>query len=182
LLLKGPRTLLGCVLAVFALQCGAGAGPGPEPLGSPAASSSADVADFTLESLDGETRSLSDFAGRDVVLLVFWGSWCQSCVAAMSQLNEVYQRQRAKGFTVLGVSMDGPETVADVNAYVRRNRISFPVLLDQESRAVSLHNPQRVAPYFVLLGRDGRVVRRRDGFQPGDAQEIEKDVVGALGR
>jgi len=140
------------------------------------------VADFTLESLDGETRSLSDFAGKEVVLLVFWGSWCQTCVAAMNQLNEVYQRQQAKGFTVLGISMDGPETVADVHAYVRRNRISFPVLLDQESRAVSLHNPQRVAPFFVLLGRDGRVLRRRDGFQPGDAQEIEKDVVGALGR
>ena len=170
------------MLAVLALQCSPSTAAAPNHPAPPASSTSADVADFTLESLDGETRSLSDFAGRDVVLLVFWGSWCQSCVAAMSQLNEVYQRHQASGFTVLGVSMDGPETVADVHAYVRRNRISFPVLLDQESRAVSLHNPQRVAPFFVLLGSDGRVVRRRDGFQPGDAQEIEKDVVGALGQ
>jgi len=140
------------------------------------------VADFTLETLDGNTVSLSDFAGKGVVLLVFWGSWCQACAAAMVQLNEVYGRHHDAGFELLGVSMDGPDTLAEVRAYVQRNGIDFPVLLDQESRAVSLYNPKRVAPFFVLLGKDNAIVSRRDGYQPGDESVIEEQIVGAIAR
>lgn len=153
----------------------------PSPT-TPGAESPRQVADFTLDTLDGSTVSLSDFAGRGVVLLVFWGSWCQACAAAMVQLNEVYGRHHEAGFELLGISMDGPETLGSVRAFVQRNGIDFLVLLDQESRAVSLYNPKRVAPFFVLLGKDNAVVSRRDGYQPGDESTIEEQIVGAISR
>jgi peroxiredoxin len=149
---------------------------------SSAGEATRNVADFTLETVDGETVHLSDYVGKNVILLDFWATWCEPCLAAMPHLQKMYETHKGDGFVVLSISMDGPETVAEVRSYVQRQNLSFPVLLDEESRAVSLYNPKRSAPYSVLIARDGTILHKRDGYQPGDEIEIEKEVVAAMGR
>jgi peroxiredoxin len=172
------RTLsLACSIApsVACLGCSSsaqGAGPG--------AATQAEVPDFTLESVDGRTIALSSYVGHSVVLIDFWATWCEPCLAEMPHLNELYEHNKDRGLVVLGVAMDGPDTVADVRAYVQRNRLGFPVLLDQESRAVSLYNPKRAAPFSVLIGRDGRIIKKRDGYVPGDERAMAADIAAAL--
>ncbi len=140
------------------------------------------IADFSLETVDGKTVSLSDYVGKKVILLDFWATWCEPCLAAMPHLNEIYKDHKDEGFVLLSISMDGPDTVAEVRSYTQRHNLDFPVLLDQESRAVSLYNPKRSAPYSVLIAKDGTILHKRDGYQPGDEVEIEDEVVEALAR
>ncbi|MGI5863281.1 MAG: peroxiredoxin family protein [Myxococcales bacterium] len=140
-----------------------------------------EAADFTLNTVDGRKVSLSDHLGRDVVLINFWATWCTPCVYEMPHLQALYEKHKDEGFIVLGVAMDGPETIASVAPFVRRHSIGFPVLLDEETRAVSLYNPQRAAPFNVLIDRSGRVVSAREGFNAGDEKSIEAAVVALLG-
>lgn len=135
--------------------------------------------DFVLRDVDGRTVRLSDYAGQ-VVLLDFWATWCVPCEAEIPHLQALYQQHKAQGFVVLGVSMDGPETVAGVGPFVRRHGLSFPVLLDEETKAVSIYNPKRTAPLSVLLDRSGRVVRVRSGYNVGDEKLIAEDVAKLL--
>ena len=189
----------GAIALVVVSACGGAPSTGSDPatpasIGDPAGgetssgeTSSSDgptrqVADFTLETIDGKTVHLSDYVGKKVVLLDFWATWCEPCLAAMPHLQNMYEAHGSDGFVVLSISMDGPETIAEVRSYVQRQGLSFPVLLDEESRAVSLYNPRRSAPYSVLIARDGTILHKRDGYQPGDEIEIEKEVVAALGR
>jgi len=58
--------------------------------------------------------------------------------------------------------------------------VTFPILLDQESRVVALYNPRASAPYSVLIGRDGSVLQRREGYTTGSHAEVERDVEQAL--
>jgi peroxiredoxin len=153
--------------------------PGNTP-SSASRATPARVADFTLETVDGKTVSLSDFTGKNVVMIDFWATWCEPCLSAQPLLNDMYKRHKDKGFVLLSIAMDGPDTVAEVRSYVQRQNLAFPVLLDQESRAVSLYNPKRSAPFSVIIGRDGSIVSKHDGFQVGDEIEIEKDVLAAL--
>jgi peroxiredoxin len=98
------------------------------------------------------------------------------CEAELPHLEKLYGDFHDKGFVVLGVAMDGPETVAQVGPFVRRYQLSFPVLLDEETKVVGVYNPKRTAPLSVLIDRKGSVARVRQGYSAGDEKLIEEDV------
>jgi peroxiredoxin len=138
--------------------------------------------DFELDTLDGDTVRLSDYLGRDVVLLDFWATYCDPCLAAMPRLEQLHNKYADRGFVVLGVNIDGPLSTAQVRTEVVKLGVTFPILLDSESRVVSLYNPKTSAPYSVLIGRDGKILMRKEGYTSGSGATLEKDVVAALGQ
>jgi peroxiredoxin len=161
--------LAGCVTTGAAL---------PDTTAEPPSGSVA--TDFTLRDAEGRDVRLSDHAGK-VVLIDFWATWCQPCVAGMPHLQEMYTRLKDRGFVVLGVSMDGPESVATVPSFVRNMGVTFPILLDEETRVVSIYNPKRTAPLQVLVDRGGRIAQVRQGYNVGDEKLIEAEVERLLG-
>lgn len=171
------KATLALVGATLLLGCSA-AGPSAAP--SAGSSTAARPPDFELPRLHGGTERLSDHFGKNVVLVDFWATFCKPCLRAMPDLDALYRARRERGFVVLGVSIDGPGSTADVQAEVARLGVSFPILLDQESRAVALYNPRASAPFSVLIGRDGRVLAQREGYTTGSHASIERDVDAAL--
>ena len=61
--------------------------------------------DFTEPNITGKNVSLSDFHGK-IVLLEFWGSWCQPCRKGNPALVKIYNEFKDKGFDILGVVAD----------------------------------------------------------------------------
>lgn len=178
------RLALGAAFAV-AMGCGNTDSlqthePGGEaaPRGSRRPGTSA--ADFTARDIEGKTFKLSDHLGKDVILLNFCASWCEPCVAEFPHLRRMYEANKSKGFTILAVAMDGPETVANVPAFARRNQLNFPMLTDEDSRIASLYNPKKSAPLSVLIDRTGKISAIREGYNPGDEEFLAKDVAKAL--
>lgn len=135
--------------------------------------------DFVLRDTAGRTVRLSDYRGQ-VVLLNFWATWCVPCAAELPHLQRLYQQYRDQGFVVLAISMDGPETSAAVDTHARRYGLTFPVLLDEETRVVGVYNPKRTAPFTVMLGHDGAVAGTREGYTAGDEIAIEAEVAALL--
>jgi peroxiredoxin len=136
--------------------------------------------DFELSTVDGRSERLSDHLGKEVVLLDFWATFCEPCLAGMPHLDALYRQHRKQGFVVFGIAIDGPESIAQVKNAVSRLGVSFPILLDQETRVVSLYNPKTSAPYSVLIGRDGRILKKQEGYTTGDASTVDRDVTLAL--
>lgn len=136
--------------------------------------------DFTLRDLSGRDVRLSDYLGKQVVLLDFWATWCVPCEAALPHIEALYQKYKDRGFVVLGIAMDDAKTVAQVPSFAQRYNLSFPVLLDEESKAVQLYNPKATAPYQVLIGKDGSIVKERQGYNAGDEKMLEQEVSGLL--
>jgi len=165
--------LLGCVLAAAA--CSA-------PQERPAGEAAARPPDFELPTLDGDTVRLSDHLGKQVVLIDFWATFCKPCLWAMPELEKLQQKYRASGLLVLGISLDAAGQRDEVRAEVARLGVTFPILLDQETRVVALYNPRSSAPYSVLIGRDGRVIRKQEGYSSGEMSAVEADIQAALAR
>jgi peroxiredoxin len=90
--------------------------------------------------------------------------------------------ERRKGFRLVAISMDGPETIARVRSYISRYAFTFTVLLDGETEVMQLYNPRRASPFSVLIGREGAIVWSREGYSPGDETALEELVVEMLGR
>ena len=142
--------------------------------------SGAPASDFTLRDTDGKNVRLSDFLGKDVVLIDFWATWCVPCEAELPHLEALFESNKDKGFVVLGVAMDGPETVAQVGPFARRYNLTFPVLVDEETKVVNVYNPKRTAPLSVLIDRKGVIARVRSGYSAGDEKLIAEDVASLV--
>jgi peroxiredoxin len=143
-------------------------------------STSAGTSDFALKDTEGRTRRLSDHLGKEVILLNFWATWCVPCAAELPHLEKMYQANKDRGFIVLGIAMDGPESVASVAPFARRYGLTFPVLLDEETRVVGIYNPKRSAPFNVLINRDGAIAKTREGYSAGDEVAMEADIRSLL--
>jgi peroxiredoxin len=168
------------IRAWCALVVSGALGCAPESPASEASPATGRAPDFTLQTLDGKSVALSDYLGKSVVLIDFWATYCDPCLVAMPELDRMYAKYGPRGFVVLGVSIDGPDSVAQVRSQVQKLGVRFPILLDQETRVVGLYNPKTSAPYSVLIGRDGRVLAKKEGYVTGDSTSVEQDVLRAL--
>jgi peroxiredoxin len=168
-----------CVVVSFASCGGAPDARAPAPGASSPAGGIAP--DFTASDVDGKTFRLSDHLGKSVILLDFWSTFCEPCKAEFPHLRALYDEQKAKGLLVVGVAMDGPETVADVHAFVKRFELDFPIVTDEDSRIASLYDPKKSMPLSVLIGRSGRIAVVREGYNPGEEKLVAADVAKELG-
>ena len=109
--------------------------------------------DFTLETLDGETVTLSDFQG-DWVLVNFWATWCPLCVREMPYLQEIAE---TRDIHVLGINMG--ESEGQVRRFVEEHGITFPILMQADQLLTIAYNA-RSLPQTYVIAPDGTVALR----------------------
>ena len=154
---------------------------GETPLPAP---SGPKAPDFTLKTLDGGQITLSDLKGK-VVLVDFWSTTCDPCLAELPELVKLYNERKDKGFEILAVTIDGPETSAKVPATVKKNKMTFPILLDEDTEAMDRYNPKGELPFTAVIDKQGHIVLKRAGYQPGDEaswKSLVDAVDGALAK
>jgi peroxiredoxin len=113
---------------------------------------------FTLKTFAGKPLSLADYRGQ-VVLLDFWGTFCIPCVDALPELQALQAKHGARGFTVIGVTVD--DRAAMVQKATTRAKVTYPIV--QSTPAVWSAYKVNALPSLVLVGRDGRIVKRFGG-------------------
>ncbi len=90
----------------------------------PAAGSGKDNGhDFTVETFDGETFTMSDHRGKPVVLN-FWESWCPQCQGEQPDINRVFERYKGE---VVFIGVSNNDTVADGEAYRAEYEVPYPL-------------------------------------------------------
>jgi len=116
--------------------------------------------DFTLASLDGSQTSLSSYKGK-VVFLSFWATWCGPCKQELPSIQALYEKLSSRGFVVVAVDLG--EEKAKVSQFVKANKLTFPVLLDQKVAVGGTYGANSI-PTNYLLDRSGRVLARIVGY------------------
>lgn len=131
-------------------------GTDSELIGSPAP-------DFTLKALDGHEVKLSDYRGKETVVVAFWASWCGPCRMEMPSLESFYAAHRGNGVEVLAVSIDDDPAAA--RKYAEQNHLPFPVLLDNDQQAASQYHVEGIPVIFVVDPAD-KVRFALEGLNP----------------
>lgn len=95
--------------------------------------------DFTLPSLEGESKKLSDFRGQKVIIN-FWATWCGPCKAEMPEMQTYYKNHKSQDFTILGVNMtDTEKSKKDIKPFAKQYGVTFPVVLDTKGKVMSTY-------------------------------------------
>ncbi|RWX50343.1 Thiol-disulfide isomerase or thioredoxin [Candidatus Electrothrix marina] len=155
------KTFVVCAVLLLALSSRVSATPMP---------------DFTLPSaVDGKDISSDDFKGK-VLLVTFFATWCPPCRQEIPSLIRLQKDLSAKGFSVLGLSLDDGD--ADVvNDLVEHDKINYPVLM-ADSEVVSGFGGVTGIPTSFLVGHDGKMIRSYAGYVSHELlkQDIEEII------
>jgi len=113
--------------------------------------------DFTLETLQGETVTLSDLRGKAVVVNL-WASWCPPCRAEMPALQAAYEADRDRGLEILAVDMTYQDTEQDALRFIQEFGLTFPIALDRDG-TVARQYLLRALPSTFFVGPDGVITK-----------------------
>jgi len=139
-----------------------------------------EIGGFTLETLDGDLFTLSDYLGEKVILLTFFTSYCKPCMEEHPHLERFFKEYGEQGLLVVAVNSDEPGNISKVHNWVRRYRLTFPVLLDGDFSITRQYDPDETFPLTMLIGRDKQVKHVYAGYNPGDEKELEEDLLELL--
>ncbi|MCH7996070.1 MAG: redoxin domain-containing protein [Planctomycetes bacterium] len=134
--------------------------------------------DFELESVDGESITLSALRGRIVVLdflFAGFGRGGRGGTMQLDMLDEVRRDYEAKGVTLLAIY---PDSSADsLVERLSEAEIDITVVLDPDRSVTSEYFSDAFASGIVLVGKDGVVQGRYAGFLTADtAKTLRSDL------
>ena len=88
---------------------------------------------FTLTSADGGSVSLTDYAGRKLIIFFYPAAMTPGCTTQACDFRDSLAPLRAAGCDVIGISPDSPEKLA---RYVQRDSLTYPLLSDPERQVL----------------------------------------------
>ncbi|MEV6600427.1 TlpA disulfide reductase family protein [Actinoplanes sp. NPDC051346] len=110
--------------------------------------------EVTGELLAGGTYDVTQDRGK-VVVVNFWGSWCNPCRAEADDLEGTYQATKAKNVTFVGVNSRDDRDAAKA---FERGRATYPSIFDPNgSVALKFDVTQVSTPATLILDRQGRI-------------------------
>ncbi|MBZ5534929.1 MAG: TlpA family protein disulfide reductase [Acidobacteriia bacterium] len=126
---------------------------------------------------EGEKIDTGQWKG-DVVLVDFWGTWCQPCMEALPELKQIYEKYQQRGLRIVGVLCD--QKIDKAKALLREKGYEWTEMVDRSLTAENYYHPiaRKYAvgafPTFWIIDRQG-VLRVRAA-----AETLEKQILQYL--
>lgn len=121
----------------------------------------AQFTDFSMPDPKGKMISVSDYVKKNKYTLIdFWASWCGPCRAEMPTVVKAYDLYHAKGFEVVGVSLDNNKE-AWIKA-IDQLKMPWPHMSDIKGwgcAGAALYNVKGI-PANVLIDQQGKIVAK----------------------
>lgn len=132
---------------------------------------------FTVQSLEGKEVQFASLATGKPVLVDFWATWCAPCIKAMPELQKLHRQHAAKGFSVVGISID--EEHQKARQFAATKKLGYPIFLDATKTPAWSVLHVRAIPAMFLIDKQGRIVQQWLG--KADIREVEQAVAKLVG-
>ena len=117
--------------------------------------------------------TIEDFKGQ-VLLMLFFNIGCPSCLGRAIPFSKKLQ-DLYPGLKVLGVhtTFEGRKSsVEDINLWMDRLKVDYPVVLDQEHKTWSAYEAGGT-PHWVIINSTGEIEKSIFGSMPNSLQRLD---------
>lgn len=121
---------------------------------------------------------LAQYRGK-VVYLDFWASWCKPCRHSFPWMNDMQQKYGADGLVIVAVNVD--EQHADAEEFLKETPAGFTVIYDPAGKLAEQYGIYGMPSSFVI-GRDGQVLQKHQGFFDDSPAKYEAELRADLGK
>ena len=140
---------------------------------------------FTTQDQNGDTISLSDFKGKDVILYFYPKDDTPGCTAEACDFRDNYQSLQAQGFNVIGVSTDDETSH---KKFVNKYQLPFTLIADTDKSIVEAYGVwveknmygkkyMGTARKTFIIDKEGKIKKIIDKV---DTKESSKQVLELL--
>lgn len=91
---------------------------------------------FTLDNADGHPVSLSDYAGKRVILYAYPAASTPGCTKQACDFRDTLTQWASEGYVVLGISPDKP---AKLRKFTDTEGLTFPLLSDPDRSVLAAY-------------------------------------------
>lgn len=130
--------------------------------------------DFTLESIDGQSYTLSKLKGN-VIIVDFWATWCPPCRNSIPALSRLYEKYHEQGFMVLGISTEDLNTLRE---YRDAQQVPYPIL--SGTKEVVQTYEVTAIPKMLFFDKQGTVRKTQTGYSPELEAQFDRLVDSLL--
>jgi cytochrome c biogenesis protein CcmG, thiol:disulfide interchange protein DsbE len=130
---------------------------------------------FSLPTASGKAIALDTLRGQ-VVYVDFWASWCGPCRRSFPWMNEMQDRYKDRGLTVVAINVDKKRD--DANRFLQANGARFAVVYDPDGKTPLAYDIGGM-PSSYLIDRAGKVVAVEPGFLD-ERKAAREDAIRSL--
>ena len=134
--------------------------------------------DFTLNSIEGKTVSLSKYKGT-IVVLIYWETGQIRSLLALEDGQDIFKRFKKKDVQVISLIAE-IENQEEIRKIIKDYEIDFPALLDSDRQVYGDYGI-RVYPSTVIIDKGGKLVYDIPGHAPTYKNTLEGYLLHILG-
>jgi peroxiredoxin len=113
------------------------------------------AAAFTLNDVTGKQVKLSDYEGKNVVL-IFIATRCPYSNAFNQVMAQLAKDYSARGITILGINSNKTEPVEEVAQHAKEKGLSFTILKDVNNKVADVYSAS-VTPEAYVIDKTGTI-------------------------
>jgi peroxiredoxin len=128
--------------------------------------------DLKFAAMDGREVDISHMKGQ-VVLIVFWATWCVPCIEEVPLLKDTYEKFHSRGFDVVGISSDKDEKA--LKNFIQQHNMPWSQYFERQGQE-NKFNAEFVIdniPALWLVDKKGNLRETSDAF-PDLQAKVEK--------
>ena len=128
--------------------------------------------EFSLRAIEGHTVTSQELKDT-IVVLDFWATWCEGCIAEIPAFNKLEKDYNSRGVKVIGLAVQSG-WASDIQKFVKQYKMRYTILVGNDETVTEFGVISFPATYVIAPG--WKLHKKYLGVSETKAADIQRDI------